>query len=83
MTLRTLRRLRAVFRDDETVRDLDEEIEAHLELAVEENLRRGLPPEEARRQALVRFGGVARAKEEHRDARLLPAVDSASSTHSC
>ena len=47
---RTLRRLRALFRDDEMTRDLDEEIEAHLEMAVEENLRRGLPPEEARRQ---------------------------------
>jgi predicted permease len=32
-------------------------------------------PEEARRQALVRFGGVARAVEEHRESRGLPALD--------
>lgn len=47
-------------------RELDEEIAAHLELAVEENRRRGMSEAEARRQALVRFGGVVQAKERQR-----------------
>jgi predicted permease len=73
--VRTLRRLLAGFRDGELDRDLDAEIASHLEMAVDENLQRGLSPEEARRQAMLRFGAVARAKEQHRDARLLPALD--------
>jgi len=50
-------RMRSLFRRAQLDRDLDEEMSAHLELAVEENLERGLSPAEARRQALVRFGG--------------------------
>ncbi|MGB9417795.1 MAG: permease prefix domain 1-containing protein, partial [Acidobacteriaceae bacterium] len=37
--------------------DLDQELAAHLDLATEETMRRGLSPQEARRQALARFGG--------------------------
>jgi putative ABC transport system permease protein len=48
---------------------------AHLDLAIEENLQRGLPPSEARRQALVRFGGPQQAKEQHREARTLTFLD--------
>ena len=55
--------------------DLDEEMAAHLQLAIEENLRRGMPPGEARRQALIRFGGLEQATERHREARGLPALD--------
>src|SRR5207302_9399321 len=68
-------RMRSLFRRAQLDRDLDEEMSAHLELAVEENLRRGLAPEEARRQALVRFGGPQQAKEQHREARGLPFLD--------
>ena len=45
------------------------EIEQHLELEIEEQVRRGVPPAEARRNALVAFGGVERFKEDARDAR--------------
>jgi predicted permease len=65
----------AVFRRERLDTDLDAEIALHIEAAVEENLRRGMEPEEARRRALVRFGGVAQAVEEHREARGLPALD--------
>jgi predicted permease len=57
-------------------RDLDQELAVHLDLAIEDNIRRGLSPEDARREALVRFGGVEAAKEHHRDARGLPWLDS-------
>ncbi len=68
-------RARAVFRRTPLDSDLDAEIASHLDAAMEDNLRRGMAPEEARRQAMVRFGGVARAMEQHREARSLPAVD--------
>jgi predicted permease len=41
----------------------------HLEMAVEENLRKGMTPDEARRDAHLRFGGVERFKERARDER--------------
>src|SRR5215472_11703867 len=47
----------------------------HLEAAVQENLRRGMSADEARRQALIQFGGVQQALEQHREARALPWVD--------
>lgn len=50
-------------------RELDEELSFHVEMATEENLRRGMSREEARRQALIAFGGLDRIKEEVRDAR--------------
>ncbi len=68
-------RVLAVFRREPLDRDLDTEIASHLEAATEENLRRGMTPEEARRAALVRFGGVAQAAERHREARTLPALE--------
>src|SRR5579864_7576010 len=70
-----LSRLLSLFRRHKLDRDLDDELSAHLELAVEENLQRGLSPAEARRQALIRFGGTQQAKEQHRDARALPFLD--------
>jgi predicted permease len=68
-------RVRSFFRKPERDADLDAEIAAHLEMAIEENLRRGMKPEEARRQALVRFGGVPQARERQRIARGLPWLD--------
>jgi predicted permease len=69
-------RLRNLFRRDALDRDLDAEISAHLDLATEENLKRGMTPEEARRHALIQFGGTQQAKENHRDSRGLPLLES-------
>jgi predicted permease len=55
--------------------DLEAELQSHIELAVEENISHGMPPEEARRRALVRFGGVQQAREQQREARGLPWLD--------
>src|SRR5215469_14639358 len=71
----TLYRLLAFFRRSLLDRDVDEEMAAHLELAIEEHLERGLAPDEARRQALLRFGGRQQAKEQHRDVRGVPFLD--------
>ena len=56
--------------------DLREEMETHLEMAIAEHLRRGLPPAEARRRALLDAGGLTQAAEAVRDQRGLPAVAS-------
>jgi predicted permease len=55
--------------------DLEAEIATHIELAIEENLKRGLSPIEARRQALVRFGGMDLVKDQQREARGLMKLD--------
>lgn len=52
-----------------TERDLDDEIRLHIDLETEKNIREGHSPAEARRLALVAFGGVEQAKESHRDGR--------------
>jgi predicted permease len=49
-------------------KELDEEIAFHIEQETRKNVARGLPPEEARRQALLQFGGVEKTKEETREA---------------
>jgi len=54
---------------------LDEELRAHLEMAIEDNLARGLTPEEARRVALISIGGIQQAREKHREARGLMTID--------
>ena len=68
-------RVRSFFRDAPLDQELNEEMAAHLEMAVEENMRRGMPEEEARRQALIQFGGGQQARELHREARGLPLLD--------
>ncbi|HEY6115207.1 MAG TPA: ABC transporter permease, partial [Candidatus Dormibacteraeota bacterium] len=49
--------------------ELDRELRDHVERETRANVARGMPPAEARRAALVAFGGVQRYKEETRDAR--------------
>ncbi|HMF76245.1 MAG TPA: ABC transporter permease, partial [Bryobacteraceae bacterium] len=71
-----LARIGSFFRKGQRDGDFEAELASHLDLAVEENIKQGMSPEEARRKALVRFGGMELAKEEHRDARGLPAMES-------
>ena len=67
---RLMRRLRALIRPGTLDRELDAEIRLHLELEAEEiRQREGVSQAEARRRALIAFGGVERYREEHRDAR--------------
>ena len=51
------------------------ELDSHLQFHVEENLERGLSPDEARRRALVALGGIEPAKEAYRDRRGLPLLE--------
>jgi predicted permease len=72
---RGFNRFRAFFHKRPLDSDLNEELETHLDFAIEENIRRGMSAEEARRQAMIRFGGVMQAKELQREARGLPGLD--------
>jgi len=54
---------------------LREEIEGHIALQTEENLRAGLSPVEARRQAMLKFGGVEGVKQDYRAERGLPLIE--------
>jgi predicted permease len=73
--LELLARVRSFFRRRARDDDFDAELSAHLDLSIEDNIRRGLSPAEARRRALVCLGGLEQAKELHRESRGLPAVD--------
>jgi predicted permease len=64
-----LSRLVGLVRRRHLDRDLQEQIEAHLEEATHEFVQQGLSHHEARRAALLSFGSVARAQEVHRDLR--------------
>ena len=68
-------RLRAMFRRREMDHELDDELAAHVEMLAEDNRARGMNPQEARRQALARVGGLDAARELHREARSLPFLD--------
>ena len=70
-----LARISSFFRKRELDRELDAELAAHLEMSIEDNLKRGMSPEEARRSALISLGGVQATKELHRDSRGLPALE--------
>src|SRR5688572_7160284 len=48
-------------------RDLNDEIGFHIQMQTEKNIRLGMSPDEARRAALVAFGGRERFKDEARD----------------
>src|SRR5215475_15654611 len=60
-------RLKALFFKPRLEEELDEEVRFHLEREIEENIVRGMTPEEARYAAIRSFGGVERVKEESRD----------------
>src|SRR2546429_60339 len=61
--------VRSLFRRPQVDLELDEEFQYHLERQIEDNLHRGLAPEEARYAAMREMGPIAKSKEECRDAR--------------
>src|SRR5262249_3944231 len=56
-------------------REFAEELESHLAMHIEDNLRAGMSPELARRRALIKLGGVALTKEHYREQRGLPMLE--------
>ena len=77
-----MRRLRAfslrfagLFKRQEHDRDFSAEMQAHLQLHIEDNLRAGMTAEDARRRALMKLGGVEQTKQVYRERRALPLLE--------
>jgi putative ABC transport system permease protein len=68
-------RMRGFLRPGNLESDFDQEMAAHLEMAEEDGLRRGLTVEEARRAARVQLGGITQLRESSRAAWGLPWLD--------
>ncbi len=67
-----LSRVASLFRRRRLDAELDEELHAHIELAIAENLRNGISPDQARTAALRALGGVTQTRETYRVQRGLP-----------
>ena len=70
-----LSKLRGLFLKRRLEQEMQDEIDAHLEMQIEDNLRLGMTPEEARYLALRKFGGVEQMKETHRERRSLAPIE--------
>ena len=68
-------RIRAVFSRRAGDQEFERELESHLELLTDDNLRRGMNSEDAARAARVRLGGVTQLKETNREIRGLPFLE--------
>lgn len=68
-------RLASVFRTGHREQEMAEELESHLEMQIEDNRRSGMTPQEARRQALIKLGGLEQTKEIYRDRLSLPFLE--------
>lgn len=72
---RWLQRFSGLFRKRPRDAEFAAELESNLQLHIEDNLRAGMTPEAARRDALMKLGGVEQTKENYRDRRGLPRVE--------
>lgn len=73
--LRFFKRLTALTIRQRYDERLKEEIEEHLALQTEENLRAGFAPADARREAVLKFGAVQAVREEYRETGGLPFLE--------
>ena len=69
-------RLGGLFRAERREQELAAELESHLQLHIEDNLRSGMTPEQARRDAILKLGGVDQAKQAYRERATLPWIES-------
>src|ERR1700684_790439 len=65
-------RLSGLFYKERSDREFAQELESHLQMHVDDNLRSGMTPEEARRHALIQLGGVEQPRQAHREQSTLP-----------
>ena len=68
-------RLFGVFRRNKKDDDFAAELESHLQMHIDDNLSAGMTPEEARRQALIKLGGIEPTKEQYRTQQTLPLIE--------
>src|SRR5882757_5766338 len=68
-------RLSGIFGTRRANAELDAELQSHLEMHIDDGMHLGLSPQEARRQALIRLGGLEQAKNAYRERRGLPSLE--------
>lgn len=68
-------RLLGTFSGARPERELADELDSHLQLHIDDNLRAGMPPDEARRVAILRFGPIEAIKDEYRDRASVPLME--------
>jgi macrolide transport system ATP-binding/permease protein len=71
-----LARFKGFFQKATRERELAAEIESHLQMHIDDNILAGMSPEEARRVALMKLGGMDQAKEAYRDRATIPFLES-------
>jgi putative ABC transport system permease protein len=64
-----------MFGKERSEQEMTEELEGHLQLHIEDNLRAGMTQEEARRRALIKLGGIDQTKEIYRDWKGIPMLE--------
>ena len=72
-----LLRFKGLFSKDARERELADEIESHLQMHIDDNIRAGMSAGEARRVAVMKLGGVDQTKEAYRDRATIPFLESA------
>jgi macrolide transport system ATP-binding/permease protein len=68
-------RLRGLPHQQQQDRDFAEELESHLQMHIEDNMRSGMTPEGARRDALLKLGGIEAITQAYRDQTTLPLLE--------
>jgi predicted permease len=68
-------RLAGLVPSERRERELADEIESHLQMHVDDNLRSGMTPEAARRDALLKLGGVESTREACRERSTIPLIE--------
>jgi predicted permease len=69
-------RFKGLFQKAARERDLAAEIESHLQMHIDDNLRSGMSPQEAKRVAVMKLGGIDATKEAYRDRSTIPFLES-------
>jgi predicted permease len=64
-----------VLRGGSSDREIADELESHLQMHIEDNLRRGMSAQDARREALMKLGGVAQTQESYRERQSVPLIE--------
>src|SRR5208282_4505248 len=75
---RWMMRFAGLFNKERKDREFQEELEGHIQMHIEDNLRLGMTPAEARRQAMIQLGGIESTKEAYREQRSLPLLETLS-----
>src|SRR5689334_9455468 len=71
-----LLRLKGIFRKESSAREFAAELESHLQMHMDDNVRAGMSPQEAKRAAIMKLGGLDQTTEAYRDRATIPLLDS-------